>query len=335
MYLEECLDSVLAQSYSNWECIIVDDHSTDDSWNIIESFSKRNKRFQAYQRPSYLPKGGNVCRKFALSRSKGTHILFLDSDDVLMPFCLAQRIQKIEENQYLDFWAFSTALFQEKVSDAKFLWNIDHEKESDLTRFLRMDALWQTSGAIYERTFLIHLNGLNSSRMFWQDYELHLKALISTENYRKFFDLPPDVFIRDGDKSSLSRSTPFTADIDILKERIEFLEEIINFATENGKDFSPKEFHSIFSFQYFLILQLFLKHGEFSLFKEKWKLYAYQKKISFHAYLKGYYIAAKLKLSNRLKSVTIRPNRKQKIDFPDFLILDKIEIGKHPIKFQS
>lgn len=331
-YLVETLDSVLAQTYFNWECIIVDDQSTDGSWKVLVEYSQIDKRFKIKRRPKDFPKGGNVCRNFALNNSKGDFVLFLDSDDVLAPFCLDQRIKEIQKHKHLDFWAFPTALFEEEVSDAKYLWNIDGVKDSDLSRFLRMDAIWQTSGSIYRKEFLMKVNGLSIDRKFWQDFELHLKALFYTKNYKKFFELSPDVFIRNGDKSSLSRSTPFVGDLKILKDRIEFLDQIESFAKFRNFQFTPEEKHSLFSFKYYLILQLWIKHGEFSLFNEKWHIYSKQNNLSFPFYLKGLIEAINLKLSNRFRRTYTKKTGRKSFDFPDFRILDHVQIGKHPIR---
>nr|WP_192350944.1 glycosyltransferase family 2 protein [Algoriphagus sp. Y33] len=333
-YLQECLESVLAQTYKNWECIIVDDSSTDDSWEIINDFLALDSRFQIFKRPGHLPKGGNVCRNFALEKSKGDFIFFLDSDDVLALYCLSQRMEHVYKNLNLDFWAFPTALFEKKVSDAQFLWNIDELGESDLSRFLRMDALWQTSGAIYKKEFLVALAGLTPSRKFWQDYELHLKAIIRTNSYEKFFNLPPDVYIRNGDPSSLSRSTPFAGDLNILIARIKFLEEIEIFTESLGKKFSCEEWHSFVSFKYYLILQLWIRHGKYKLFKIRWKDLCYKYKFPFSWILFGYFEAFFLKAKNRLSiketanviSLRIAPNH-----YLNRNILQRSQIGVHLI----
>ncbi len=79
----ETLDSVAAQTYVNWECIIVDDGSTDDSQTVIEQYCKRDPRFKFYQRPALKPKGASSCRNYGFAKSKGDLIQFLDSDDLL------------------------------------------------------------------------------------------------------------------------------------------------------------------------------------------------------------------------------------------------------------
>lgn len=310
---------------------MVDDHSTDESWGILEEYAQKDKRYRIIRRPERLAKGGNVCRNYALGIAEGAYCVFLDSDDVFAPYCLSQRMDQIRKNPELDFWAFPTALFEENVSDSKFLWNKDNSSESDLCRFLRMDALWQTSGPVYSRNFLVSVNGLSPKRKFWQDYELHIKALIKARSYQKHFDLFPDVFIRNGDHTSLSRSTPFTGNLSVLIERIEFLEEAQLFADTNGKELSGKELHSLFSFKYFLILQLWLKHGRYSMFYKKWLQYS-----------RLYGLPRFYRIYGLIDSVRLKINKKFKMDiklmkhgysvFPDYQILEQVQIGIHQIQ---
>lgn len=333
-YLKETLDSVLDQTYTNWECIVVDDHSTDDSWLILDEYKLRDSRFKIFKRPDELPKGGNSCRNYGLIQSKGNFVLFLDSDDVLADYCLDQRIQSAIENQELDFWAFPTALFEKRVLDAKYYWNLDNSTESDLSRFLRMDALWQTSGCLYKRDFLLNLEGLSPKRRFWQDYELHLKALLSSQAYKKFFHLPPDLFIRNGDKNSLSRSTPFTSDFKILVERIKFLEEIFDYSNSIGKVLSRTETHSLFSFQFYLIVQLWVKHGKFGLFWNRWLNYTRQYGLNIVDKWRGLIKSCQIKLSNRINLNPFKGGVKPS-SFPDYSILEDVEIGIHPLSLKS
>ncbi len=81
----ETLNSVLAQTYKNWECIIVDDGSTDKTENIVTERIKADKRFQFYKRPKNKPKGANACRNYGFEQSKGLYIQWFDSDDIMHP----------------------------------------------------------------------------------------------------------------------------------------------------------------------------------------------------------------------------------------------------------
>jgi len=81
----ETLDSVLAQTYQNWECIVVDDGSTDKTKGIVQQYSKKDARFQYFLRPPNKPKGANACRNYGFEKSKGEYIQWFDSDDLMRP----------------------------------------------------------------------------------------------------------------------------------------------------------------------------------------------------------------------------------------------------------
>jgi len=84
-YIGEAIESVLSQTYSNLECIIVDDGSTDNTEGIVFEYIKRDRRVSFYPRPQDSPKGANACRNYGFSVSKGEYINWLDDDDLLHP----------------------------------------------------------------------------------------------------------------------------------------------------------------------------------------------------------------------------------------------------------
>ena len=79
-YLDESLQSVLNQTYANWECILVNDGSTDNTEKISKTWAEKDSRFQYF----YKENGGvSSARNFGLDKAKGYYIQFLDADDLL------------------------------------------------------------------------------------------------------------------------------------------------------------------------------------------------------------------------------------------------------------
>ena len=91
----ETLNSVLAQTYQNWECIIVDDRSIDATVEVLEKFAKKDKRIKIFERPINLKKGASSCRNFGLTKIKGGFVQYLDSDDVLHESKFQKQMEKI------------------------------------------------------------------------------------------------------------------------------------------------------------------------------------------------------------------------------------------------
>ena len=88
----ETLDSVLAQTYENWECIVVDDGSTDYTDELLEFYCEKDSRIQYHHRPSYKLKGANACRNFGYELSEGEFIQWFDDDDILIVDCFEKVI---------------------------------------------------------------------------------------------------------------------------------------------------------------------------------------------------------------------------------------------------
>ncbi|MFC4739536.1 glycosyltransferase family 2 protein [Flavobacterium ponti] len=81
--IRETLDSILAQTYENWECIIVDDGSTDNTEEVLKEYQASDNRFQFYKRPNDKLKGANACRNYGFQLSRGEYVGWFDSDDIM------------------------------------------------------------------------------------------------------------------------------------------------------------------------------------------------------------------------------------------------------------
>lgn len=96
-YLGETLESVLSQTYTNWECIIIDDGSTDYTWELMEFYCKKDSRFQYYPRLKNRNKGASSCRNYGIEKSRGRYIQFLDSDDLLSRTKIASQVTILKQ----------------------------------------------------------------------------------------------------------------------------------------------------------------------------------------------------------------------------------------------
>ncbi|WP_417872512.1 glycosyltransferase family 2 protein, partial [Xanthomarina gelatinilytica] len=76
--LGETLDSVLTQTYANWECLVVDDGSTDATEALVQTYIQKDSRFQYQKRPDRHLPGGNGARNYGFELSKGEFIQWFD-----------------------------------------------------------------------------------------------------------------------------------------------------------------------------------------------------------------------------------------------------------------
>lgn len=191
--LRSCLESVSSQTWSAWECIVVDDGSTDASFAVAESFAARDSRFKALSCGS-TRKGAASARNQGLRCAIGAYIMFLDSDDVLSPGCLASRVDAVSQHRDLDLVAFPVGTFIDRVGDRRMLHNID-KAGPDLLRFLRLDNPWPINGPLWRHDSLVSIGGFDETLPGWQDWQLHVTALLADQRSLKIVG-EPDSFIR-------------------------------------------------------------------------------------------------------------------------------------------
>jgi glycosyltransferase involved in cell wall biosynthesis len=97
-FIHETIHSILKQTYSNWEHIVVDDASNDASVMIANRSINEDSRFKLIQLEQN--RGAAYCRNYATEQAKGEYIAFLDSDDLWHPQKLEQQIQIMEDGQH-------------------------------------------------------------------------------------------------------------------------------------------------------------------------------------------------------------------------------------------
>ncbi|WP_370479364.1 glycosyltransferase family 2 protein [Tamlana flava] len=114
--LPQTLDSILKQTFTNWECILVDDLSVDESYYVMGQYQNKDNRFKIFKRPNHLKKGANACRNFGFLKSSGDLIKWFDSDDIMLPKHLEIAHKKLIENN-LDFVVTDTVNFSHETGE--------------------------------------------------------------------------------------------------------------------------------------------------------------------------------------------------------------------------
>ena len=102
-YLRECLDSILAQTFTDWECLLVDDGSPDKSGEICDEYAQKDIRIRVYHKENG---GVSSARNLGLDKATGEWVMFVDADDAIAPNTLDTCVRKCIENK-LDLVQFS------------------------------------------------------------------------------------------------------------------------------------------------------------------------------------------------------------------------------------
>lgn len=182
----ETLDSILAQTYTNWECIIVDDGSTDNTGQIVGEYVKKDCRFQYHSRPSNRLKGPNSCRNLGFELSKGDLIKWFDSDDLLINNALEKNINEFDSKidvliSSLEFIDYSRNKIERKHNF--FSKNVIEDYLVGKITFFVSPPTWS-------RMFLLSQSELFDEKIRnLDDWDFNLRMLYSNPNIR-YIDLP-------------------------------------------------------------------------------------------------------------------------------------------------
>ena len=177
--ISETLDSILAQTYLNWECIVVDDGSTDTTADVMREYIKKNSRFQYHQRPDNKKKGPNSCRNFGFELSKGECIKWFDSDDVMLPYLLEKQVLSFAKNVEMSVCKLSYFDFKKKISIRE---NIIFSNNL-IADYLIGNVTFYISGPLWKRSFLEKQNQLfDESLTNLDDWDFNLQMLYQKPN---------------------------------------------------------------------------------------------------------------------------------------------------------
>lgn len=108
--LMEMVRSIINQTYTNWELIIVDDGSDNENYSIVQDYILQDERCSLIRR-FREPKNGNTCRNIGIELAKGDYLVIFDSDDLITTSCLDVRVKFMLSHPDCDYASFPYAFF--------------------------------------------------------------------------------------------------------------------------------------------------------------------------------------------------------------------------------
>jgi glycosyltransferase involved in cell wall biosynthesis len=175
----ETLDSVVAQTYQNWECIVVDDGSSDNTDELIEEYTKKDSRFKYYHRPKEHLPGGNGARNYGFKMSRGEYVNWFDSDDLMVAEKLELKVKAILENE-VDFVVSKTKYFN-STKDLEKYYNFQNF-EINFENFLLQKINLLTPDIFVSKNKIVRIK-YNELIKSGQEYNFILKFLMNSRNY--------------------------------------------------------------------------------------------------------------------------------------------------------
>lgn len=240
----ETLESVKAQTMEEWECIIVDDSSTDNTEKEIRSFTESESRFRFYKRPADRLKGANSCRNIGFEKAKGKYLKFLDSDDLLLTDCLQKQVKVLEENSKIQVCFSYGKYFNIKTRELEEAWSRNTKYYDYLSGHITNQIRWAISDPLWRASFFEKApfrEGLMNS----QEWLMHGEALLKLKKEEIFNMQETFTIIRRGNlRMSSSQSSKYYKNQKLA--RIYLLKKLIAY----------KKVH--LSYYYQLIKQIFV-----------------------------------------------------------------------------
>ncbi|HTW92747.1 MAG TPA: glycosyltransferase family 2 protein [bacterium] len=128
MYVEQAVRSVVDQTYQNWELLLIDDGSSDSSWNTIERLANSDKRICALHHERHANLGVSATRNLGIARASGDYLAFLDADDVWLPGKLERQIDVVTRYPQVGF-VYGQALCIDEagrpLSEPRSAWSLE------------------------------------------------------------------------------------------------------------------------------------------------------------------------------------------------------------------
>lgn len=173
-YIDEAIQSVIRQTYKDWELIIVDDGSTDDSFSIAKSYAQSDIRIKAFSQDNGGP---SKARNNGVKRSSGKYIMFFDSDDRLAPQYLERGIQYMTSHPECTVFYSRLKRFG-KMNDEVGIHFISYEQE------LCVSSLFLT--CIIKRSDFVRIGGFDEQMKGYEDWEMFIRLLYHNDNVYQY-----------------------------------------------------------------------------------------------------------------------------------------------------
>ena len=175
-FIVKTIQSILNQTYSNFEIIVVDDGSSDNTAQVVATYCKNEARFQYHQRPLNKPKGANACRNYGFELSKGEYVNWFDDDDLMVDNKIALKVDAILKNN-TDFVISKTKFFNKKNHSFK---NYDFKIEDVSFISFATDYIKWLTPDLFVKSNVVEKIKFNEKLKAGQEHNFNCNLLLHT-----------------------------------------------------------------------------------------------------------------------------------------------------------
>lgn len=194
-YIDACVNSLIQQTYQNWECILINDGSTDNTLDLIKNFESKDNRILVLSQDN---SGPSSARNKGIDNAKGEFIFFLDADDILINNAISTLLSSYSNNDIITGATMSFSLSNEQIIKGSYLYspkegNISFKNENSevLIRTMESGLTPVPHNKLYRKEFIDkhHLRFkfgiLHEDELWFFETMLHARNVkfIDTETY--------------------------------------------------------------------------------------------------------------------------------------------------------
>ncbi len=253
----ETLQSIINQSYQNWECLIIDDGSNDNTKEIIQNIIKKDSRFQYFERPINKQKGVSACRNIGFEKSKGEFINFVDSDDIVLPNHIETHLKHFSTNE-IDISITNAEIFIDRQEILKGYWAKNIIADDIILAMIKNDVLWAIGSVFWKKSSIKMQKPFLEDLISSEEWLFHIVQIINGCKYN--IDLQTTFLVR-SHEIRIGKINSIAKTYSIYKSRIYIYEFL------KPKKLLNKEYELHLLKDIFFALRLTLKNKNLQLFQ--------------------------------------------------------------------
>ncbi|TXE12036.1 glycosyltransferase family 2 protein [Seonamhaeicola algicola] len=177
-FIEETLSSIKKQTYTNWECLIIDDGGSDNTEEIITPIINKDKRFKFFKRTDEYLKGLPGCRNYGLNLAKGDYIIFFDDDDIVHPQNLEICISELSGKK-TSFCRYERSVFFESFNyefDLSKEYEVFNIGKADVDKLITNELPFNSCAVMWKKE-CFNSHRFVESLMYAEEWELYSRIL--------------------------------------------------------------------------------------------------------------------------------------------------------------
>ena len=209
-FLNEAIQSIISQSYSNFEFVIVANNCTDSLWSAINAWAEKDCRIKPFR----IKIGGLAfALNYGIEQTHGDYILRMDSDDIAMPDLLEKKIAFLQANPEIDVLGSQISYIDKESEVIKKLFPSNHpEKHSEIVTQLAYKCVICHPSVVFKKQNAISAGGYRFG-YYGEDWDLWIRLWLNGSKFHNLKDILFKYLLHDGQMTAQSFNSRTSAEI--------------------------------------------------------------------------------------------------------------------------